>query len=101
MNQRTLENVSRTHLIDLLSGSEKADFPWKTSDEGVEDATSPRTLGAHLFRSQTKSKLRLRSTPGEEVDDAGLRFFRQQLDKQLIAIIPSPRWHNNPKGLTY
>jgi hypothetical protein len=69
-----------THLMLLVSGSEKAAVPWKVSDEGLVDATLLRAEEAKsLVKSQRKSKLRLRSTPGEELEDAGLRFLRQQL----------------------
>jgi hypothetical protein len=63
----------------LVSGSEKAAVPWKVSEEGLLEATLLRTEAANFVKSHTKSKLRFRSTPGEELEEAGLRFLRQQL----------------------
>lgn len=58
-------------------------IPWNVSEVGLVDATDDRTLDAKsLVKSQRKSKLRFRSTPmeaAEPVEDAGLRFLRQQL----------------------
>lgn len=69
--------------LGITSKDSSLNIPWNVSEVGLVDATEDRTLDAKsLVKSHKKSKFRFRSTPieaADPVEDAGLRFLRQQL----------------------